>query len=1497
MPACLLFQVAAINVTAILMKTKMPFVKLALVFFVSAMVHSASAQITYCIPPSTCTATLKGHITLVKFNSLNSTSACDGYRLFPESGATTTTLERSATYRMETGFYGFNRDLWHGGYEFSEQFSMVYIDFNGDGDFEDANEHIVAGRGNDSRNAIGNITIPANAKIGKTRLRVRQVIWGPFAIDMKACNDMIYGSGYETEDYTITIAEKNPSVPSCPTVFYPANNAVNVPRNPGTVFTWAGASGGSNTTYDFYFGGSPSSLAAMAVNLASPDGYAGSYNYPSFLNTGTDYYYKIVPKNNKGFNAACSVQKFTTASATNDYYCTPIGNCSLSTEYQYIRSVKINTLTNVSSCPGNKISYIHFPASGATTTALAKGGTYTLQTEMNMLCNSAYLGAWIDFNQNGSFEDVGEFFAIPSDCNSYPYTAPVVVPDQAVTGRTRMRVRLSSETPILASSSCRDYTSGETEDYTITIVPRGGCEALAATYTKTDNLLSAGEANGSITITPSGGTPAYSIGWAGGTATGFVPTGLQAGVYFATVTDAAGCTHATPPININAPPVFKIENINVVQAGCQEGGNIRVDVSGGTGPYTFDWGSAPLSGGFNAHLPEGAYRVTVRDSKGQALPSGPIQIDSFRVSHTKKDADCAFGNTGEIRLAVKGGIPTPPFQTYQYLWRREDTNETLYGWNDLLPGRPPGIYSVTVTDASGCTLSIPQITVGGPEAVEVRALVTPINCNGNGATTGEIWVSASKGQGPYRYELYSGARDANNPPLPADFVQDAAGARFVNVPVSVFSYSVYAYDANNCSSDYARVEINELAELGYDGYTSICSGQPAKLEYYGYVPGMDFIWYADAAGTTPLDTAVVFTTPVLAQSTDYYYANYQHGCRTGIFRYWVDVARPIAKPVIAAPDGTTLCGDSGVPLDAPAGFPVYTWSNGATTRSINVQGAGTFSVQVKDYGCESPPSDPVTVMVGAATLRPAITANAPTTFCAGGSVELSVPAGFAQYSWSTGATSQKITATEGGDYTVKVKQGGVCESALSDPVAVKVNPLPAQPRITASGPVAFCAGGTVVLSAPDGFNGYAWSTGATTKNITVGENGNYSVKVKTAAACESILSEAAIVTVSPLPAQPRITASGSVAFCAGGTVVLSAPDGLNGYAWSTGATTQTVTVGQGGDYSVKVRTAAGCESILSEAATVTVNPLPASPRITASGPVSFCAGGMVALSAPDGYSGYTWSTGATTKTVTVGQGGDYSVKVRTAALCESIPSEAATVTVNPLPARPRITASGPVSFCAGGTVALSAPDGYVGYAWSTGATTKNITVGESGNYSVAVSNGCEGPPSGAAVVTVLALPATPTGIVLVPPDILKASGKGEKYEWQLDNTVLVANTSEIKASVSGTYRVRGLSREGCFSPGSVSYSFVVTGLENSPMQGFAVYPNPSGGVFNIKAGSGMAGPAEVSVVNAVGQVVFVRQMDFRSEAQEIDLQNPSPGLYHLSIRKGEKVFAGKIVVE
>lgn len=454
---------------------------------------------------------------------------------------------------------------------------------------------------------------------------------------------------------------------------------------------------------------------------------------------------------------------------------------------------------------------------------------------------------------------------------------------------------------------------------------------------------------------------------------------------------------------------------------------------------------------------------------------------------------------------------------------------------------------------------------------------------------------------------------------------------------------------------------------------------------------------------------------------------------------------PVA-PVITANGPIEFCEGGSVVLTATAGYASYLWSNGMTTQSITVTTYGTYSVVATDAaGCASLPSNEITVNVHMLFV-PVVTASGPTDLCQGGSVILSAPAGYASYLWSNGQTSQSITVTTNGVFNVTVTDAFGCTSLPSANVTVTVHPVPPTPVIIPGGPLNFCAGGSVTLSAPAGYASYLWSNGETTQSILVTSSGVFSVTVSDLYGCSSMPSASVTVNVNPYPATPTIIANGPTTFCNGGSVVLTATPGYASYLWSNGATTQSITVTASGSYTVIVTDNIGCSSQPSAPVSVTVLQ-PPTPTIVANGPVMFCSGGSVMLTAPAGYAGYLWSNGETTQSITVTVSGSYSVQVTDGNGCISDPSNVIVVTVYSPAVPPIIVALGPTTICDGESVTLSAPAGYAGYVWNNGQTTRNILVSTAGNYFVTVTdaNGCTSAPSNTITVSVIPQPDADAG--------------------------------------------------------------------------------------------------------------------------------------------------------
>ena len=230
------------------------------------------------------------------------------------------------------------------------------------------------------------------------------------------------------------------------------------------------------------------------------------------------------------------------------------------------------------------------------------------------------------------------------------------------------------------------------------------------------------------------------------------------------------------------------------------------------------------------------------------------------------------------------------------------------------------------------------------------------------------------------------------------------------------------------------------------------------------------------------------------------------------------------------------------------------------------------------------------------------------------------------------------------------------------------------------------------------------------------------------------------------------------------------------------------------------------------------------------------------------------------------------------------------------PAQPVITASGSLTFCSGASVTLSAPEGFNGYDWNNGATTREIAVDEGGSYAVSVDNGCPSPLSEEVDVTVNYLPSTPTLTEDASGTTLTASSNADTYRWTRNDVALQTHAATITVTESGLYKVYSISEAECVSAGFASRQVVITGVEEASNQTLEVYPNPSKGVFQIRVNNTLRGQASVSVVNAQGSVVHTQTITLTKEPTTISLEHLPAGLYTLVIHKDVIVLVKKIVI-
>ncbi|MCU0434570.1 MAG: gliding motility-associated C-terminal domain-containing protein [Bacteroidia bacterium] len=364
-----------------------------------------------------------------------------------------------------------------------------------------------------------------------------------------------------------------------------------------------------------------------------------------------------------------------------------------------------------------------------------------------------------------------------------------------------------------------------------------------------------------------------------------------------------------------------------------------------------------------------------------------------------------------------------------------------------------------------------------------------------------------------------------------------------------------------------------------------------------------------------------------------------------VWRYQIDPACPLSPLIsnVNAAQPLTGCAPYQIQFSPSLiGNYSYFWDFGDTTTLADTSNAanaaytflqpGTYTVTLITTSVntctESADTSAVTVTVYP---QPSVNLGSDTTLC-NAPVTVLLDAGNpgATYQWSTGATSQQITASAAGTYSVAVTSdpNGLCSA--QDTIVIS---LAAQPVL--SGDTTICAGQTLLLDPGVNAQQFIWNTGDTTSTLPVSATGFYSVQVINA---PCTLSTSMNLTVAP---QPAVALGPDTTLCPGDAITLNAQNTGANYNWNTGATSQSIVVSDAGTYAVTV-TAQNC------AAADTVN-ISFTQNINFNETVSLCGSpGGIVLDAGNPGANYLWSTGETSQTITIQQAGTYWVSINAA---------------------------------------------------------------------------------------------------------------------------------------------------------------------------------------------------------------------------------------------------------
>jgi gliding motility-associated-like protein len=464
-----------------------------------------------------------------------------------------------------------------------------------------------------------------------------------------------------------------------------------------------------------------------------------------------------------------------------------------------------------------------------------------------------------------------------------------------------------------------------------TIVPGPACCTVAAVGT---DALCNGGSTGSATANPANGVAPYSYQWdaAAGNQTTQTANNLAAGTYSVTITDFAGC-QSTTTVTIGEPNALN-SNANPTDVSCFSACDGQIVVAaptGGTAPYQYSINGGTLGGAstFNG-LCEGTYNILVQDNNGCQFPISNVAItqptDLTLVEVSTVPATCG-ANNGELTVLAGGG--TAPYQYDVGGAQQASANFT---------GLAAATYTVTVTDANGCTETV-SVTVGsaaGP--VPFVDILGGANCAG--APTGDVTIGVNGGTAPYQFSLDGGPNQPSN-----YFNGITPGAHTVTVT-----------DANGCTGNIPfnvtqppaltinTVVVDATCNGVCDGEVTVTAGGGTPPYEYSSNGGATFQLSNVLTGLCAGQIAVV--------------AKDANGC---LINDQPDVLEPAPltmAPTFVEPSCHGLS-DGSITFAAAGGTPAYNYStdNGLTftaTDPVTNIAAGLYNLVLEDAnGCQA----------------------------------------------------------------------------------------------------------------------------------------------------------------------------------------------------------------------------------------------------------------------------------------------------------------------------------------------------------------------------------------------------------------------------------------------------------------------------------------------------------------------------------------------------------------
>ncbi len=683
---------------------------------------------------------------------------------------------------------------------------------------------------------------------------------------------------------------------------------------------------------------------------------------------------------------------------------------------------------------------------------------------------------------------------------------------------------------------------------------------IVATLNGTDETC-LGAGDGAVAVTNiTGGSPEYTFEWIGFPGeTDSVLTNLSPGDYDVIITDSIGCFDtATIALNDGPPLNITVVSTDISCVGEFDGTAAVTLVEDGVLPFTYQWNDpASQTDSLATNLWPNTYEVVVTDGQG-CIGTGTAVVNNavpLNLTVSSSDAVCDDSNDGTATAEVSGGAPP-----YSYLW-----DDPLAQTTQTAVGLVMGTYSVTVTDANGCSLEL-GVVVGAPMQDEVSIASTDVSCfagndgtaevsilNGNiadfsvlwsnnattadisGLTTGQYTVTVTNSNGctnidsvtvsqPTALDLVMDADSAScynssdgtaivmasgGTPFPNDvylYSWSAPGSPAVQMldDVSPGTYTVTVTDANGCSaSDSIEIGAPTEVEISINSTNVSCNG-------FADGTAIAAVQGGNAPYNFQWDDPNNSTTDAISDLAQGTYSLSVTDANSCLATAIVNISEPLPLSLDFNNTNVVCVSDTnGVAVADPSGGTSpysYLWETGAATQAIFDLGIGNYAITLTDAnGCETTGTAQI---FATTTLASSVTTFDATCFDANDGVAIAQGIDGSQpysYSWSNGATSSQVNDLFFGSYGVTVTDGDGC-SVVNTAIVNAPPQLVADIQILSEVTTYGGSDGSAVVTPSGGVSPYSieWENGTTADTLTNMEGGTHSVTVTDSNGCTGV---------------------------------------------------------------------------------------------------------------------------------------------------------------------------------------------------------------------------------------------------------------------------------------------------------------------------------------------------------------------------------------------------------